>query len=76
MRFRCVNDYFSYCTAKPAPGKSRVTFLESGEQLMNLNCKLSPATCGRNISNTELARMEGVVNPTALKRGKAGVIHG
>lgn len=68
MRFRCPNDLFSYCTDKPIPGRgqTKVTFLGSGEQQAALPCKLSPKTCGKNITNTELARIEGVVDPIAL----------
>jgi len=70
MRFRCPNDFWSYCLDKPVPGcgQTEITFLGSGEQLVHLSCKLSPKTCGKNITNTELAEMEGVGNPTALKQ--------
>lgn len=68
MRFRCPNDVFGYCLSKPVPGKSKITFLGNGEQLVHLSCRLTPKTCGSYITNTELAKMEGVRDPTAPKR--------
>lgn len=60
IRFRCVNDFWGYCSNKPVPGRGKVVFLKDGQQLVDLNCKLSPKTCNRYLTHTELCKEEGL----------------
>lgn len=67
-KFRCINDFWGYCSDKPTTGKGKVVFLDDGQQYVQLSCRLSPKTCGKYLTNTELAIMEGVSNPRRKKR--------
>jgi len=76
IHFRCANDVFGYCSGKPTPGQGVIKFLNDGQQVVYLSCKLSPKTCGKYLTNTELARAEGVPDPTRKRTHRAKSLRG